>query len=87
MYVIHVDVLAINEGFFIVVASRCSTGSSFVFESNSLNAVVWMKEPFNTPWNFKNLIRECHINFGRSIQRAVSYIHRTRNKAADILVI
>lgn len=82
---IHTEVLAIREGILIAAACRWYNLAHFQFESDSCNAVSWIRDPSSTPWRFQNLVCEAVLRFSRHINWFMSHIRRTGNEATYVL--
>ncbi|XVE88825.1 hypothetical protein DITRI_Ditri19aG0099600 [Diplodiscus trichospermus] len=55
------EVLAIREAFVIFSYSPWATAHTLIIESDSMNAVKWIKNPISSPWRIRGIIT--HIEF------------------------
>lgn len=83
--VILTEICAIREDLFMVAASRWASLTSFLLESDSLNAVPCFNDINKAPWRFINIIRESIYGFGRHLSWSISHIRHLGNETADVL--
>ncbi|KAK6270428.1 hypothetical protein POUND7_007533 [Theobroma cacao] len=50
------ELLAVREAFLLFTASTWVSSHNLVIESDSINMVKWIRDPWTVPWHFRNIM-------------------------------
>lgn len=83
---VHAELLTIQEGLLVAVASRWASSCIFVLWIWFIvGGFTWFSNLVSTPCRFHNTLGECQKVYGVEIKWLLTHIKRTINELADVL--
>lgn len=79
------EVLAIRQAFMMFAASNWNESHFLVIESDSFNAVSWIKSPSQAPWRMRKWILQIETLKRKVKKWEIIHVRREANQQADSL--